>query len=123
MQSKNVKKKNQKDSDDFESQILALFDTSPLHQFALQNSIISFGFIILYPSLENSTTGIAIGKMEGNFQTEFQFFGALCSMRFLPVEEPSLRFSFKRKNSGSVPVAFELAGDYWLPIVLFLGKW
>ena len=43
MLSKNVKKKSaQKDSDDFgsrkfESQILALFDSSPLHQFAKFN--------------------------------------------------------------------------------------
>ena len=49
---------------DFESQILALFDSLPL----IQNSIISFGYVdfkaqiclILYPPFENFTTRIAI---------------------------------------------------------------
>ena len=49
---------------DFESQILALFDTSPF----TQNSIISFEyvdslakiFLILHPPFENSRTRIAI---------------------------------------------------------------
>ena len=64
-----MKKKNQKYSDDFwhfESQILTLFDTS--HYTNSQNSMISFDYSwfvaknlsILYPSHENSKTGIAI---------------------------------------------------------------
>ena len=46
---------------------LKVFDTSPLHQFAKFNDFIWLQlvfskktFLILYPSLENSTTGIAI---------------------------------------------------------------
>ena len=53
-------KKKEKDLD-YESQILALFDGSPL----IQNSIISFEAkicLILYPPFENSTTRIAIMK-------------------------------------------------------------
>jgi hypothetical protein len=45
---------------DFESQILALFDTSPVQKFAKSKDFIATIFLILYPSLENSTTGIAI---------------------------------------------------------------
>ena len=51
---------------DFESQILAHLDTSPLHQFAKFNDFIWHSwfypkiFLILYPSFKNTTTSIAI---------------------------------------------------------------
>ena len=67
-----MKKKIEKDSDDFwhrkltESQILALFDSSPFVQISKFN--IFFGyvdswvkiFLILYPPFKNSKTRIAI---------------------------------------------------------------
>ena len=81
-------KKTQKDSDDFWStkltlkgQILALFDSSPLHQFAKFNEFLWLqlifsqkNFLILYPSLENSTTSIAIpdNHTQGNNISETQ---------------------------------------------------
>ena len=69
-----MKKKIEKDSYDFWHGNLSLkvkfwhfFDTSPLHQFAKFNAFIWLQlifsqktFLILYPSNENSTTGIAI---------------------------------------------------------------
>ena len=64
-------KKNQKDSDDIKITLKVKFwhFLTPPHYTSVQNSIISFeyvdffqpkNFLILYPSFENSTTGIAI---------------------------------------------------------------
>ena len=52
----------------FKSQILALFDSSPLLQFSKFGNFIRLQFfspntfLILYPSLENSTTGISLNS-------------------------------------------------------------
>ena len=55
---------------DFKSQISALFDTSPLHQFSKYNDFIWYSCFLaknlanLYPYPENSKTGIAILKVQ-----------------------------------------------------------
>ena len=58
---------------DFQSQISALFDTFPLHQFTNFNDFISLQLVFSQNLFENSTTGIAVMNYIPVMRTLFPF--------------------------------------------------
>ena len=106
-----MKKRIEKDSDDFWQRKLTLkvqfwhFLTPPRYTNS-QNSIISFGyvdfqpktFLILYPSLENSITGIAIKYKKGPHKMDYMRHESQLT-KIEIVISPNGRSSFKCRHA------------------------